>query len=457
MTRSRKAGAAEFSQREVAYSAPLVFLLPSLVDRIPPFSIFAAEMMERDPQVGFAAKISNGPLYHAQIVVDADSPEVGEFVAAQWSKLWTNHAAAIMRAKQFGYAAFQACYALGASGLWEFDKLNDFHPRDVRCLTVGGQKVGLRVKAGLRDQANQTPDLWGAAAAWFVFNREYGGWYGRPLFERAYPVWWEKRSRGGAVDLRRLRMQKDAWIGDVVRFPPGVSTDSNGTKVSNRDFAFQLIELRSSGGGVAIPNERDAQGNPKWDYQPASGSTSGPAPVLEYCAGLDTDIFRAFEIPSEVVEAAQTGSGFSGRTIPFIAFLTGADQQFAEHVADGNRDILQPLVGVNFPGHENRYQIKPRPLLETIGEQMGAMGQPNAQSQAPGADSGAPGHEPALSSGRPPLRLQAGYQFAQGDDSAIPSADALNAQAAKQAAEFGKRVRRMVGAALKKNAAPRRS
>ena len=52
-----------------------------------------------------------------------------------------------------------------------------------------------------------------------TFDAECANPYGCALLARAYPAWWEKWMPGGAKRTLRLRMIKDAYIGDIFWYP----------------------------------------------------------------------------------------------------------------------------------------------------------------------------------------------------------------------------------------------
>jgi len=464
--KTRRHDVRELVQDEVAYAAPQVYLLQYFADRVPPFTLYTAELMELDETVWFASCVADGPLYAAEILVKARSPEVREFVHATWKKFWSGWSWYVMRSKQFGYQAFQVLYRYDHDKQrWELDRLKDLHPRDVRVLTVKRKKVGVRIKAGASylPQVNTQGqhDLWGAGGLWCVHQFEFGGWYGRALFEKAHNAWWEKRGRGGGIDVRRLRMMKDAWRGDFMRYPEGTRKDEEGKTITNRAFALKMIEMLQSGGVVALPTARDQKtGEYLWDYTPPSGGTAGASQVIEWVDKLDDGVLRAMNVPKEVIEAATSGSGFSGRSIPMISFLTMGDRRLKEHVRDWRRDIMDPLVDVNYAGET--YDVELVPLVEIVGEQVGNMGQPNLSSQAnPARPPGPPAGQLFPGAGRPASmppqngrtsadRIGIPRQFA-GDDAEQPAADQLVEAAASAARAISDEVSRRVQAALKKN------
>lgn len=356
--------------------------------KAPPFSLAIAETMLLDHQVAFGIVLGNSPLLSAKVKVTGPS-DVAEFVAAQWDRIWSNHSRQLFRAKYFGYAGYEVMYRRSETGQLEFDKLLDRSPRDTAPLTYHGRLVGVRFR-GLRNAwpGQESPaqvDLYGAKALWLTYDAEYGQRFGRALLEHAYLPYFEKVMDGGAIDLRRLRMVKDAWIGDVIKYPMGRSvTLPDGSIVPWRDVVREMGELRASGGMLALPSDCDENGKPLVEYIPPT-SVSGATQIMDWIHDLDWDILDGLYVPKEIVEASETGSGYSGRSIPFVSFLSVRDAELADDVRQVNEQILQPLVALNYGRKATKaYEIKPVPLLDTVGEQMAKMGQPDTNQGRPG-------------------------------------------------------------------------
>jgi hypothetical protein len=120
---------------------------------------------------------------------------------------------------------------------------------------------------------------------------------------------------------------------------------------------------------------------------------------MEWIHDLDWDIFDGLFIPREIVEAAASGSGYSGRSIPFMAYVSIRDVEFKDNVRQINDQILKPLVIMNMGRKAAAsYEIEPVPLLDTVGELMGKMGQPQCQPRRLNRPSHPPSAAPPLKS-----------------------------------------------------------
>ena len=69
---------------------------------------------------------------------------------------------------------------------------------------------------------------------------------------------------GGALDVRRLFMHKDAYGGADITYPEGTVYIEGKGEVPNRDIARELAEQIVAGGVTARPAAYDEHGNELW-------------------------------------------------------------------------------------------------------------------------------------------------------------------------------------------------
>lgn len=340
----------------------------------PQFNITAAEQMTFDSKVTIALGIRNGILKQAKVKVSGH-PTVAAFVKQQWERIWDDYGSALLKTKIYGFKGFEVVYRRNQAGMIEVAELRDFHPRDTRPLVYDGRVVGLTVRV---PGSNKIP-LFGMKGLWATFRPQNCRRFGESLLEHAYPPWFEKWQRGGAVKMRQLRMMKDAWIGDIIRYPSQKKIQlPTGEVVSYRELCRELVEMRKSGGVLGIPSDSDpTTGKPFFDYTPPT-HIDGATMIFEYCKVLDDEIVEGCEVAREVVSAAETGSGFSGRSIPFIATISAAQEEIDGLVKDVNRHILQPMALLNFGSAE--YRIAAESLVDTVGKLMGGDGESDSGS-----------------------------------------------------------------------------
>lgn len=355
--------------------------LASSWQKRPPFSITWADLMVVDHQVAFGLSLGNAPLKMAEVEVEGSRTDVVKFVQDQWQRIWDRSFSAIVSAKHYGYLGYEVLYKL-ENGRYEFDRLLDRHPWDVRPQVndvthklVGVSFTGLR---GLHAMGKVT--LPSPAALWLTHKAKYGSWFGDSCLEPSFNPWYEKTMDAGASRMRQLRMIKDAWIGDRVYYDKDeVFITPDGITLPAQALAAEVIENRYSGGTLCLPKRQNPTG-PDYKILEYEGPTpvAGATQIMEWVHDLDWDIFDGLLIPREIVEAASSGSGFSGRSIPFLNYLVIRDEEFGSTLRQIDEQLMRPLVAVNFGAEAGLdYQIKPKPLLDSVGKLMGDMGKPD--------------------------------------------------------------------------------
>jgi hypothetical protein len=283
----------------------------------------------------------------------------------------------------YGFQPFEVRYRRLASGplagLIEVERLIDVHPRETRLLVADDKLVGFEVKNknssphAPREVHHAERDDYSVLAPHALvvtFDAECDNPYGCALLARAYPAWWEKWMPGGAKRTLRLRMIKDAYIGDILWYPPNQYVHTpDGREVSWREMSREIVESRASGGAMTLPLFRDSQGHKLLDYTPPQG-VSGYTQIFQWKKDLDLEIWKALEVPPEIIQASSSGSGYSGRWIPFAVALSAVHQELAELIRAVDRDILRPIAWLNF-GREPQYDIRPKSLVETYAAKFG--------------------------------------------------------------------------------------
>src|SRR5262245_54539291 len=352
------------------------------IDELPPFNLPVAELMRYDPQVRIGLGARNGLLMSADVEVTGDDSRVVSWVQHQWNALWHEAAHQLLRAKLYGFLPFEVVYRRASSGLFrglaQVERLIDRHPGDTRLLVLGDKIVGFTVApdsvAGGPPRNDGLQDLLAPQALVCTFDAECENPYGCALLARAYPAWFEKWMPGGAKRTLRLRMIKDAYIGDIFWYPPDRRFElPDGREITYRELAQQIVESRASGGALTLPLIRDSFGNKQLDYTPPQG-TSDYTQIFRWKADLDLEIWKALEVPPEIIQASSSGSGYSGRWIPFAVALSAVHQELAELIRCVDRDILRPIAELNF-GRAAQYEIHPRSLVEIYAEMFGTRGE----------------------------------------------------------------------------------
>jgi hypothetical protein len=394
------------------------------IDELPAFTLATADLMRYDPQVRIGLGARNGLLMAAQVDVTAESDRGGAWVQHQWDSLWGAAAYQLLRAKLYGFLPFEVVYRQAKScqfaGLIEVERLIDHHAQDTRLLTQGDKIVGFSYDVAMSDFPDalrgtggggargrggegesgrnsdsafspsptpplspssafhsETRNIFAPQALVCTFDADGTSPYGCALLARAYPAWYEKWMPGGAKRTLRLRMIKDAYIGDIFWYPPDRRFElMNGNEISFKELAKEIIESRHSGGALTLPLIRDATGQKLVDYTPPQG-VAGYTQIFRWKQDLDLEIWKALEVPPEIIQAQNSGSGYSGRWIPFAVALSAVHQELAELLRCIDRDILRPIAEVNF-GRHTQYEIRPRSLVETYSAMFGKEQAPRA-------------------------------------------------------------------------------
>ncbi len=355
-------------------------------DDFPPFNLHVAELMRFDPQVRVALGARNGLLMSAQVDVTGPRDVVNRWVHQQWDRVWCECAHQLVRAKLYGFQPFEVFLRRSASGgrqppdsavantrhplaervdHIDIAELRDRPVQHARLLVRDDRPVGFVWKDGETERRILAP-----RGLVVTFDADHSRPYGCALLARAYPAWFEKWMRGGAKETLRLRMMKDAYVGDIFWYPADRKvTLPTGEEVSWRDLAREITELRQSGGALALPLLRDRDGGKALDYSPPT-PVYGHTQIFTWKRDLDLDIWKSLEIPPEIIQAATTGSGFSGRWIPFVVALAAVQTELAEIIRCVDRDLLRPLSQLNF-GAAVTYEIRAKSLVETYAARFG--------------------------------------------------------------------------------------
>ncbi len=323
---------------------------------IPPFHLRTARLMlSSDPIVRFALNVRNAALATAEVNVTAKSERVKLWVEKQWKTLWNNYRPALLSAKKWGFAALQVTYTLDRYNLLNIDRVIDMAPEDTRALTHESSVVGVKY----RGEKMHLPRV-----MWISFDAESGSPYGTGCLRRSYPAWHTKWSDHGAENLLKIRMIKDSYVGDIFWYPPDmVAHLPDGTALPWRDVFREMAENRMSGSAMTLPMLKDKDGNKLVEYQPPT-DVAGSSQIFEWHDSLNEAILRGADVPIEVVKASETGSGFSGRSIPFMVVLSVCNQELVE-IVQGAKDVLRMAAWLNFGG-DPEFEINPKSLVESF-------------------------------------------------------------------------------------------
>jgi hypothetical protein len=357
----------------------------------PPFSSFIIREMLTDPRIIFGLWLIKGPiLTSAKFEIEAPSADIQNFIQKNLKRFWKNSASRALKAVEWGYSASEVLYRL-EDGRVHFDILRDLEPLDCRAITKQGEFQGMTVDnvPQFSDQEATTVGgggargkifLGGPKAFWHVHGREKHPWYGMSRLYGCHIPWWEQWSDGGYRDIRRLWFYKNSFEGGIIYHPPGTVRTKEGTVVSNRDLARELLEKKRAGGTLALPNTmQDTKRS--WEYEPPSANAV-PTGLLEYGDLLRREVLEGMGIPNEVIDAGgnQGFGSSSGRKVPQLAFFSTLQELVQWLVSDIDKQILRPLVTMNF-GDDLNYEINVLPLTDELDENKPQDQNPNQPQQ----------------------------------------------------------------------------
>jgi hypothetical protein len=377
---SRKAATASYKPQQLQHW----FMRPR---DLPPFSFSTILAMLLDPTLRLGLAMRAAPLYGAEFAYQEEGSEewrpgirasnevVAAFVLRQLRRIWLD-LDGLVAAQIWGWAACEVQYCLTQSRAIEVERLLPRHSNDTRALVCGGEVSGVRfLRVNERD--NGHVDLPFPKAIFHAHAPEPGCHYGMSILQGAYSPWADKWLNGGALDVRRLFMHKDAYGGADMSYPPGTTNIDGKGEVPNRDIAREIVEQMQAGAVTTRPSEYDpVAGKEKWTLTRAV-VPSNPQHILQYPKDLDIEEMRGMEIPDEVFMPSDAGTtGWSGKSIPMEGFYTGLDRWLIRLVSDVRKQVLMPLVAINF-GPKAWFEVRTKPLGLTAMERQEA-GKPKA-------------------------------------------------------------------------------
>lgn len=344
-------------------------------------------LMETDPRVAFATYLLKGPMKRAEFRIeplDLD-PAIHDFLQKQIRRFWRTGAnlRKALKCIEWGWSGAEVLYraspdptetsAVHDGPLIHFDRLKFLHPGDISPVLSSGDVVGLEVGNHQLDgptahRTSGTRYVGRPRSVWWVHEPEHDPFYGNSRYRSPFGPWWEKITRGGAKDSRRLFFVRHAIGNYVVYHPPGSTVTKDGTVVNWQNDVRQGFDSLKAGGVLYLPDIR-REGQRQLEVQPLTTSSSS-AEILEYLDRLDKEIFDGIGIPSEVIEAEQGTLGTGGRAVPQEAFFCILQEIVDDVFSPFDRMALRPLVEYNF-GRQvaETYEVIPVPLGETATRQ----------------------------------------------------------------------------------------
>jgi hypothetical protein len=235
--------------------------------------------------------------------------------------------------------------------------------------------------ARVANEGSGVVDLGFPKCIWHVHAPQPGLFYGSSVLEGAYSPWWDKWMRGGALDVRRTFMYKDAYGGMDMTYPV---RDYNmaGVTIHAKDIARQVVEQSQSGSTTTRPFDPDPMtGKNMWELTRATVA-SNPQHIMEYPKDCDREIQHGMGINDDVITADSSGS-WNGKGLAMFAMMITRDEWGALMLADAICQVIRPLVDLNF-GQDTYFEATHKPFAEQLKDQLGDSPQQPGGGMMPG-------------------------------------------------------------------------
>lgn len=338
------------------------------------------EVMRLHPAVRLPLIYCMGPMHYAEWVVNANSRAVAIFAAKMLQWIW-NNAWPYIQAEgyTYGWSANEWIYTERDGNLILDDTLV-FAPRDAIPL-VDPDRPGRRVGIRITGIAGEGTDLWAFRknvpnkGFWYTHQPRYGLHYGQSQIRPSWRYWRRLAGVDGVEEIEDMATYKHGVGVTKVRHPNDTERAEQSAlpqyavngMVHTRDIARFMAQNARSGSAISLSSENWPSlngGGPKWDFTVETFNCN-IAQLGEHDDRLTRRSSAAIGVPSELYEAAQTGSGYSGRAIPLQGFLVSQQTNLVHATREFLRQVILPLAKWNY-GHRSWVDVVPKPLTETV-------------------------------------------------------------------------------------------
>jgi len=338
--------------------------------RRPPFiPKYHVPLMMLEPRVCLAMWVIKGTIisntrFYVECDEGDDSP-VKKYLIKQLTRLWLTSASTILEALDYGYVGAEVLYRPHHQYQFLISGMRSLGTHEVFPVLLHGKRVGIKCRMRERDDpgGEQTPlYIPGIKSFWHVHWRQHDEWFGRSRLFGAFSPWMDLAGSLGARDIARTYYHKHAYPGRGCYHPPG-ATEVDQIRTPNRDIAREMLQKMRAGSDVTLPAEYDPMGNKLWEIFPLE-AIEGGADVREWVYDLKDEILEGVGVMPEVIEAAETGSGYSGRKIPQEAFKGLLHEVVFWMLEDIDTQLLRPAVKAEFGEAACDYSIVPFGFVE---------------------------------------------------------------------------------------------
>lgn len=341
----------------------------------PLFQRYWISAMRRDPSLWYGIQMLRGPiLSKAKYEVEAEDEDIAWFIQKQIDKFWINGMPLTLSSMEYGFCGCEVMYQYNEDKKYiEYHSLRRFHTAYVRPVLKTNALVGIRVSKIVKpDGTAGLKYIPLPKALWTVHDRQNNRWYGRSRYEGAFIPWYETWQPKGYRNIRHLALYKHAFDGGVIHYPEGsVQDPETGQEIPNVLIAQQMLDMKESGAGLAMPASTFEYGG--WAYDPPN-APGIPETLFIYGDSLRDEKWEGLGVPPEVAKNEGTGS-FAGRRVPQQAFYSFLQEIANEQLFDFDEQCLRFLVELNFGRKAAKsYNIVPIPILVTLQkEEMGVV------------------------------------------------------------------------------------
>ncbi len=313
----------------------------------------------------------------------SQNPAVAEFVMSMCRRFWDRGVPKLQNGYEYGWIAVENIYGERQGGvqdgLLEWEGCKDFHPRDCFLLTQDSRPVGARITNIRSQKASSKPcDLWfsegaiPAKALWYPHMPRYNPYYGESQLLGAWRPYRRMAAKDAAETVLDGGFYRGSWSGPLVRFPqedlqagpgvPNTTQSPEGTPYKYaRDYAKFMADQAKSGASIGLPSDKyppEMGGDYKWTYEWPENHFNGE-PLIVYVEHLIKQCREGVGVPNELIEAAETGSGYSGRAIPLEGFMQQQQEiggamlhlfvsQVVKPLVLWNRDYFEQFGSIDF-------------------------------------------------------------------------------------------------------------
>jgi hypothetical protein len=357
-------------------SIPAVFYAATRGGQMYPTMLGDVEQMLLHPVVQTPYNYFKSAISTVTFHVKSKKKHVAKFVLGQLQRFWQRCLDRMQDVYDYGWLGGECTYERDRqTGLLGLRGIETFHPLDTWALTHRGEYRGVSLVSGASEMAtaqgkNQPPQrqhgkqsLWGATHGWpakgfwLSHNRRWDRFYGRSQLYGAWRPWRRLATRDAAEEVVDGAIYRFAYKGPIMRYPEKSFQKANGEVDFDaaQNQARVFCENAKAGVSVALPNTRDEHGNYLWeiDWPDHTIAVDG---LLAYCDKLEAQISLGIGVPPELIQASDTGSGWSGRKIPLLGFFHSQQKNARLQVWAWKQQIGDSLAVWNF-GKDATFEV----------------------------------------------------------------------------------------------------